>query len=57
MRVVAPGYPGSAWQKWLTRIAIREREHDGAGMTGLYYRLPRKPVRPGCSSIQPISLR
>jgi DMSO/TMAO reductase YedYZ molybdopterin-dependent catalytic subunit len=47
LRIVAPGYPGSAWQKWLTRIAVRDREHDGARMTGLEYRLPRRPLRPG----------
>ncbi len=47
LRIVAPGFPGSAWQKWLTRIWVRDREHDGARMTGLDYRLPRRPVRPG----------
>jgi sulfite oxidase len=47
LRLVAPGYPGSAWQKWLTRIAIRDREHDGERMTGLHYRLPRTPIRYG----------
>ena len=47
LRVVAPGYPGSTFQKWLTRIAIRDREHDGERMTDLHYRLPRTPVRYG----------
>jgi DMSO/TMAO reductase YedYZ molybdopterin-dependent catalytic subunit len=47
LRLVAPGYPGSAWHKWLTRITIRDREHDGERMTGLFYRLPRRPVSPG----------
>ncbi|WP_431304325.1 sulfite oxidase [Sediminicoccus sp. BL-A-41-H5] len=47
LRVVAPGYPGSAWQKWLSRIVVRDCEHDGAKMTGLDYRLPRRPVAPG----------
>jgi sulfite oxidase len=47
LRIVAPGFPGSAWQKWLTRIAVRDREHDGEKMTGTNYRLPREPVRPG----------
>ena len=42
-----PGFPGSAWQKWLTRIEIRDREHDGERMTGLHYRMPRQPLRPG----------
>jgi DMSO/TMAO reductase YedYZ molybdopterin-dependent catalytic subunit len=47
LRIVAPGYPGSAWQKWLSRIWVRDREHDGEKMTGTNYRLPREPVGPG----------
>jgi DMSO/TMAO reductase YedYZ molybdopterin-dependent catalytic subunit len=47
LRVVAPGFPGSASQKWITRIAIRDCEHDGERMLNLHYRLPRVPVRPG----------
>lgn len=47
LRVVAPGFPGSAWQKWLNRIWVRNREHDGEKMTGTDYRLPRHPVAPG----------
>jgi sulfite oxidase len=47
LRVIVPGYPGSASQKWITRIEIRDREHDGERMTGFYYRLPKKPVRRG----------
>ena len=44
---MAPGYPGSASQKWLTRVELRDREHDGECMGHLHYRLPRKPVRYG----------
>lgn len=47
LRIVAPGFPGSAWQKWLSRIWVRDREHDGEKMTGTNYRLPRRPVVPG----------
>jgi DMSO/TMAO reductase YedYZ molybdopterin-dependent catalytic subunit len=47
LRIVAPGFPGSAWQKWLNRIWVRDREHDGEKMTGTNYRLPRRPVAPG----------
>ena len=47
IRVVAPGYPGSAWQKWLTRLWVRDREHDGARMTGTDYRMPRRSYAPG----------
>ncbi len=47
LRVIAPGYPGAAWQKWLQRIELRDREHDGPKMTGLWYRMPRVPLRYG----------
>jgi DMSO/TMAO reductase YedYZ molybdopterin-dependent catalytic subunit len=47
VRMVTPGWPGSASQKWLTRVWVRDREHDGPGMTGLSYRVPRYPVEAG----------
>ena len=47
LRIVAPGYPASASGKWLTRIWVRDRVHDGPKMTGFSYRVPRYPVAPG----------
>ena len=47
VRLVIPGWAGSASQKWLTRIVIRDKEHDGPGMTGTSYRLAIKPMVPG----------
>jgi DMSO/TMAO reductase YedYZ molybdopterin-dependent catalytic subunit len=47
VRLVCPGWPGSTSGKWLRRIAVRDREHDGAKMTGHSYRLPCSPVSPG----------
>lgn len=47
LRVVIPGYPGSVSQKYLTRIWVRDQEHDGPKMTGYSYRLPANPVAPG----------
>ena len=47
LRAVIPGWPGSCSQKWLTRIWVRDRVHDGAKMTGTSYRVPRYPVAPG----------
>lgn len=49
LRLVVPGWPGSLSQKWLTRIWIRDREHDGPGMTGLSYRVPVEPIPHGLS--------
>ena len=47
LRLVFPGWPGSCSQKWLTRVWLRDRVHDGAKMTGTSYRVPSRPVAPG----------
>ncbi len=47
LRLIIPGWPGSCSQKWLTRIEIRDRVHDGSKMTGTSYRLPNRSVEPG----------
>lgn len=47
LRILAPGWPGSVSQKWLTRIWIRDQVHDGQKMGPTSYRVPRYPVRPG----------
>ncbi len=47
LRLVAGGWPASASGKWIDRISIRNREHDGSKMTGSSYRVPKTPVAPG----------
>jgi DMSO/TMAO reductase YedYZ molybdopterin-dependent catalytic subunit len=47
LRVITPGWPGSTSIKWLRRIYVRDREHDGAKMTGYSYRVPKYSVPPG----------
>ena len=47
VRLVIPGWPGSVSHKWLTRIWLRDKEHDGPGMTEFSYRVPIKPMVPG----------
>jgi len=47
VRLLYPGWAGSASQKWLTRIWLRDKEHDGQGMGGTSYRLTIKPMVPG----------
>lgn len=47
LRVMIPGWPGSASHKWVTRIVLRNVEHDGPGMTGTSYRVPATPMIPG----------
>ena len=49
LRLIMPGWPGSCSQKWLTRITLRDRVHDGAKMTGQSYRTPNFPVAPGAA--------
>lgn len=47
LRMVCGGWPASVSGKWLNRIRIRDREHDGAKMGGQSYRVPCEPVAPG----------
>jgi DMSO/TMAO reductase YedYZ molybdopterin-dependent catalytic subunit len=47
VRLVVPGWAGSLSTKWLSRIWVRDREHDGPGMGGFSYRTPRTPIIPG----------
>ena len=47
VRLVVPGWAGSLSTKWLTRIWIRDKEHDGPGMGGFSYRTPKTPIVPG----------
>ena len=46
-RVVTPGWPGSTSIKWLKRIFVRDKIHDGPKMTGYSYRVPKYPIQPG----------
>ena len=34
LRLVHPGWPGSASHKWLSKITLRDKVHDGQGMLG-----------------------
>ena len=47
VRLVAPGWPASVSGKWLRRLWVRDRVHDGPKMTGYSYRVPKHPVAPG----------
>jgi sulfite oxidase len=47
VRMVVPGWPGSVSLKWLNRIWVRDKEHDGPGMGGFSYRVPITPMVPG----------
>jgi DMSO/TMAO reductase YedYZ molybdopterin-dependent catalytic subunit len=47
LRMVCAGWPASVSGKWVNRILVRDRVHDGEKMTGDSYRVPCKPVAPG----------
>ena len=49
LRLVAGGWPGSVSGKWLTRILVRDRVHNGPKMGGQSYRVPCDPVAPGAT--------
>ncbi len=47
LRLVAGGYPASASGKWVNKLVVRNKVHDGVKMTGKAYRIPCEPVAPG----------
>lgn len=47
LRLVAGGWPASVSGKWVNRISIRNKVHDGTKMTGDAYKVPCEPVAPG----------
>ncbi|MBC7406762.1 MAG: sulfite oxidase [Arcicella sp.] len=47
LRLVVGGWPASVSGKWLSKITIRNKIHDGEKMTGHSYRVPIYPIEPG----------
>lgn len=47
LRLVIGGYPASVSGKWLQRISVRDKIHDGPKMEAPSYCVPCKPVAPG----------
>ena len=47
LRLLIPGWPGSVSHKWLTKITLRDKVHDGPGMGGTSYRVAVNPMVPG----------
>ncbi len=47
LRLVAGGFPASASGKWVNRLSVRNKVHDGAKMGGSSYRVPCEQVAPG----------
>ncbi|CAN5226754.1 sulfite oxidase [soil metagenome] len=47
LRLIFGGWPGSTSGKWLAKIVVRNKVHDGEKMGGRSYRVPCTPVAPG----------
>lgn len=47
LRLVTAGWPASTSGKWLNKIVVRNKIHDGEKMLGQSYRVPCHPVAPG----------
>lgn len=47
LRMLCAGWPASVSGKWITKLLVRDRVHDGEKMLGQSYRVPCKPVAPG----------
>ena len=47
LRVVFGGWPASTSGKWLNKLVVRNKVHDGAKMGGQSYRVPCETVAPG----------
>lgn len=47
LRLVTGGWPASTSGKWLNKLVIRNKVHDGEKMQGQSYRVPCHPVAPG----------
>ena len=47
LRLVCGGWPASTSGKWVNRISVRNKVHDGEKMGGTSYRVPCETVAPG----------
>ncbi len=56
VRLIIGGWPGSVSAKWLNRIWIRDKVHDGQGMGGTSYRVAINPMVPG-GKVDPNNMR
>ena len=50
LRLVCGGWPASVSGKWLIRVLVRDRVHDGEKMGEGSYRMPCSPIAPGAAT-------
>jgi DMSO/TMAO reductase YedYZ molybdopterin-dependent catalytic subunit len=49
VRLIVPGWDGASWVKWVSKIELVEKMHDGFYMNPAY-RYPKTPVPPGAAA-------
>ncbi|MCF6251656.1 MAG: sulfite oxidase [Methylococcaceae bacterium] len=52
LRLVCGGWPASTSGKWLEKIVVRNKIHDGEKMQGYSYKVPCNPVAPGTKVLE-----
>ncbi|MBX2844556.1 MAG: sulfite oxidase [Flammeovirgaceae bacterium] len=52
LRLVFGGWPASTSGKWLSKIVVRNKVHDGPKMTGFSYKVPCESVAPGTEVLE-----
>ena len=50
LRLLCGGWPASTSGKWLKKIVVRDRVHDGEHMGESSYRMPCEPIAPGATT-------
>jgi DMSO/TMAO reductase YedYZ molybdopterin-dependent catalytic subunit len=52
LRLVCGGWPASTSGKWLEKIVVRNKIHDGEKMQGDSYKVPCHPIAPGAKVLE-----
>ncbi len=52
LRLIFGGWPASTSGKWLSKIVVRNKVHDGPKMTGFSYKVPCETVAPGTDVLE-----
>jgi len=55
LRLIAPGWAGDSWAKWVTNIEALDKDHDGFWMKTAY-RYPVRTIAPG-TAVDPADLK
>lgn len=56
LRLMFGGFPASTCGKWIRRLSLRNREHDGVKMDKDSYRVPSEDMQPGDTDISRVKM-